>query len=168
MRAFLSPGLQAMLLATLAITAVALIVPDVDGDVGQESVTPPSVSFISPLIKLADEPWRRSVQPHVVMSPRAEASSPQAAEAREMVDVTVANEHPARSQTPAHEFAYLGRLRRNNNEHFFLQVGDQVEIVEIGEMVTPQWRLEGISSGQLQLRYLPLDEVRMMQMGDAR
>lgn len=169
MRGAISPGLQLLLCVTLAMAAIAPLVPVADGDLQQERLAKYELPATIPSFQVNKEPWRRSVRPLTeIMRNQVDVPAPLPDSSAPNVKAATPAEPPPRPQVPAHGFTYLGLLRRDGTEKFFLQVSDQVEIVAVGEMVTPQWRLESSAGRQLQLRYLPLDEVRTMQMGDAR
>lgn len=73
---------------------------------------------------------------------------------------------PPRPVAPAIGFSYLGRMVQDEKTYVFLGSGTEVEVVPIGGTTDSNWRIEGFSATGLELRYLPLDEIRQLALSE--
>ena len=66
---------------------------------------------------------------------------------------------PAPPAAPPLPFSYMGKVAEEGQARsiFFLVKGDRLYAVAEGDVIDNIYRVEGISAGQLGLRYLPLD-----------
>ncbi|MDP9877271.1 hypothetical protein J2W25_000867 [Variovorax boronicumulans] len=158
----LSKPLQAGLLMTVMLTAIALLKPEAldasvtDGSpvrAASNQKTGTDLRPQAPWIRLAGEEWK-----------------PSDAELQKAADALVAAAAPVVTPPPVVEppkptapdpaLAYLGRIDQDGRHYVFLGRGADPQVVEIGGLVDPQWKVEKATATQVQLRYLPLNEVR--------
>jgi len=158
----LSKPLQASLLMTVVLTAIALLKPEaLDASVtdgGPERTVSNQKTDTdrrpqAPWIRLAGEEWK-----------------PSDAELQKAADALVAAAAPVVAPPPVVEppkptapdpaLIYLGRIDQDGRHYVFLGRGADPQVVEIGGLVDPQWKVEKATANQVQLRYLPLNEVR--------
>ncbi|MDQ0612266.1 hypothetical protein QFZ83_006437 [Variovorax sp. W1I1] len=157
----LSKPLQAALLMTATLTAIALLKPEAldasVADVGPERDAPTQTADArrppAPWVRLAGEEWK-----------------PSDAELRRAVDAAAAAAPPVAPPAPVVEapkpvapdpsLVYLGRIEQDGRRYVFLGRGADPQVVEIGGLADPQWRVEKATATEVQLRYLPLNEIR--------
>ena len=66
---------------------------------------------------------------------------------------------------PATPFRVLGRYADARRNVVFLEQQDKNIVVEVGDTIEGQYKVEGISSTTLTLRYLPMDQVQTIPLG---
>lgn len=165
----LSKPLQAALLLTAAMTAIALLKPDaldtpaaplsqVHASQDRTSTSPGSAA---PWIRTAGEEWQPS-----------EAEQRRAAEAAAAAAAPVVPPAPPmpppKPTAPDPALTYLGRIDQDGRSYVFLGKGADPQVVEIGSLVDPQWKVEKASATQIELRFLPLNEIRMIPVTAAQ
>jgi len=165
----LSKPLQAALLLTAALTAIALLKPDaLDTPAAPSSQvqasqdrtsTPPGSG--APWMRLAGEEWRPSD------AEQRRAAEAAAAAAAPVVPLAPPMP-PPKPTAPDPALTYLGRIDQDGRSYVFLGKGADPQVVEIGSLVDPQWRVEKASATQIELRYLPLNEIRMIPVTAAQ
>ena len=161
-QALLGKGLQAGLLVTAVLTLLALLKP--------EAVAPwPLAAEDMARSKLgaetharAAEPWLRTAAalpelPELPQPPPPPAPPPPA-------PPSAVAPPPPRPVAPDPPFAYLGRIDQDGRSHVFLGLGAEPRVVEVGESVDAQWKVEKAGPTQLVLRYLPLNEIRIVAL----
>lgn len=75
---------------------------------------------------------------------------------------------PPPPTAPALPFAYMGTFTPDGaNPVFFLTQGDRVFDVRVGETVDDIYTVDGISNGQLQLTYKPLNIKQQLTVGSS-
>jgi len=159
----LSKPLQAALLLTAALTAIALLKPDA---LDTPAATPSQVHASqdrtstspgpgAPWVRPAGEEWRPSdAEQRRAAEAAAAAAAPAVPPAPPMP--------PPKPTAPDPALTYLGRIDQDGRSYVFLGKGADPQVVEIGSLVDPQWRVEKASATQIELRYLPLNEIRMI------
>jgi len=159
----LSKPLQAALLMTTTLTAIALLKPEAldvsAADRGAVRVAPSQSADANrpqaPWVRLAGEEWKPS-----------DAEQQKAADALAAAAAPVAPAPPPVAQpkptAPDPALTYLGRIEQDGRSYVFLGRGADPQVVEIGGLVDPQWKVEKATATQVQLRYLPLNEVRSL------
>lgn len=162
----LSKTLQALLLATVVLCVIALLKPatresQVDADLLPASrQSAPDVGGND--LKV---PWQRTLY----SPPKAALSQgfvvppppPPVQSLPPVVEVPVPVVTP-RPEAPTPGFTYLGCMLRDGGVLVFLGVGDNTEVVAVGDMIDQVWRLEGVDDQGIQLRYMPLGEFRQL------
>ncbi|MBT2336227.1 hypothetical protein J7E49_20215 [Variovorax paradoxus] len=158
----LSKPLQAALLTTAVLTAIALLKPEAaDAPLAGSSNEMPAMSRPAsdtrrpeaPWVRMAGEEWRPS-----------DADLQKAADAIAATALPVAPPpppvEPPKPTAPDPSLVYLGRIDQDGRHYVFLGRGADPQVVEIGGLVDPQWKVEKATATQVQLRYLPLNEIR--------
>jgi hypothetical protein len=69
-----------------------------------------------------------------------------------------------RPVAPAPMFTYLGKMTRDGKVHVFLGKGEEVMVVAVGDSLDDTWRLESANGSDIELRYLPLNELKKLAM----
>ena len=81
---------------------------------------------------------------------------------------------PEKPKAPAIPFRFIGRYNQTDKNQtdesseqtlLFIEKNDQAEIVRVGDVIDNTYRIEKLSDQQLQLRYLPLNEVQTLILG---
>lgn len=157
---FLSKPLQAASSVVLVLTAIALLKPD-RIDPQNFAVPRMQLSTLSPPpSSLADAPWLRRAAELVkpiessdqdISSGAASAIVPEAVPPSSAAPVPTA---------PDPGLSYLGRMEQEGRSYVFLGRGAVPLVVEVGHSIDPQWLVEKATSVQVDLRYLPLNEIR--------
>lgn len=158
----LSKPLQVALLATAVLTAIALLKPDAV-DVPMASFAIPSVASTegsrtshaqAPWIRLAGEEWKPSdAELQKATDAAAAAAAPPEAAPEPVVEIP-------KPVAPDPSLTYLGRIEQDGRRYVFLGRGADPQVIEIGGLVDPQWKVEKATATEVQLRYLPLNETR--------
>ena len=158
----LSKSLQALLLATTSLTAVALLKPDavevpVINAVPPRSADGPSESSSdtgAPWVRLEGEEWK----PNAPEQDKV-AAVPAPAPSRLPPPAPVI---PPKPTAPDPALTYLGHMDQDGRSYVFVGRGARPLVVEVGGQVDAQWKVERASASEVELRYLPLDEVRLI------
>jgi len=60
--------------------------------------------------------------------------------------------------------SYLGRLEQDGHSFVFLGTGTGADpqVVEIGGSIDGLWKVEKVTATQVELRYLPLNQIRFI------
>lgn len=66
---------------------------------------------------------------------------------------------------PAAPFRVLGRFADAQRNVVFLEQRDKNLVVAVGDTIDGQYKVEGISTTTLTLRYLPMDQVQTISLG---
>jgi hypothetical protein len=160
--ASLGKGLQAGLLATAVLTALALLKPEA---LGPWPSATQGVARSQPgagARARAAEPWLRTAAA-VPEPPQPPQPPPPAAPPPPAPPPAVALP-PPKPMAPDPPFTYLGRIDQDGRSHVFLGLGADPRVVEVGEAVDAQWKVEKADPTQLVLRYLPLNELRIVAL----
>ena len=68
---------------------------------------------------------------------------------------------------PPLPFVYMGKMQAAAEQwSFFLVKGDIVYAVREGDIIDKNYRVEGVSGGQLTFTYLPLKQKQFIYIGD--
>lgn len=164
----LSRPLQLALLAATTLTAVALLKPDPlaapPADPAQlapaqqrrpEAASGTSRSDAPPWIRVVGEAWAPPVSEQAQAAAAAMAAQP------EPPPPPIA-EPPPQPVVPDPGLTYLGRINQDGRSHVFLGKGTDPQVVEIGGLVDSHWRVEKATATQIELRHLPLNEIRFV------
>lgn len=73
---------------------------------------------------------------------------------------------PALPSAPPLPFIFMGRMFDTERPTVFLVKGERAYLVAQGDAIDESYRLEKVEPGQLTLRYLPLDVLQTMAVGD--
>jgi hypothetical protein len=157
----LPKSLQAALLASAVSTGIALLKPETIetpvNDTGNPSIesnqTASTRHVEAPWIRMAGEEWK----PSDIELQRAADAIAAAAPPVVQPEPVVA---PPRPVAPNPSLIYLGRIEQGGRRYVFLGRGSDPQVVEIGGLVDAQWKVEKATATEVQLRYLPLNEVR--------
>lgn len=107
---------------------------------------------------LPDQPLlvlpERSVATAAVTDPFSGPPTPAAVTAR-----------PAKAEAPPLPFAFIGRYVERGVTHVFLEQGEQLHTVKVGDIIDGQYRVEGIDSA-VRLIHLPTQEKQLLEIGD--
>lgn len=165
----LSKPLQAALLLTAALTAIALLKPEA---MDTPFTTPSQVHTSQDRTTLSQDlgaPWIRPAGEEWRPSDAEQRRAAEAAAAAAAPVVALAPPMPEPKPTaPDPALTYLGRIDQDGRSYVFLGKGPDPQVVEIGSLVDPQWRVEKASATQIELRYLPLNEIRMIPVNAAQ
>lgn len=75
---------------------------------------------------------------------------------------------PPAPTAPPLPFRFMGRYVSNGQTTAFLEQGERSWAVKVGDSMDELYRVEGITENAVQLRYLPLNEVQLLEMGSAQ
>ncbi len=162
--------LQAALVTTAVLTAIALLKPDaVDAPltIASDALTAPSLRHDTrsarhvgtPWIRSAGEPWKA---PDVDPQKSADAEPPPS-----LVPLPAPVIDTPKPTAPDPTLIYLGQLEQDGRRYVFLGRGADPQVVEIGGLVDAQWKVEQVTATAVRLRYLPLNEVRSIPVAAA-
>jgi len=73
---------------------------------------------------------------------------------------------PAPPSAPPLPFTFMGRMFDTERPTVFLVKGERAYLVAQGDAIDESYRLEKVEPNQLTLRYLPLDALQTMAVGD--
>ena len=73
---------------------------------------------------------------------------------------------PVAPSAPPLPFIFMGRMFDADPPVVFLVKGERAYLVAQGDMIDDTYRLEKVETGQLTLRYLPLDAVQTLPVGE--
>lgn len=160
-----SKPLLAGLLASAVLSVIAVLKPETDAvavaDVAQAAER--HQSHAAPA-KTSATPWLRALLPQQTASlnqgfvpPPPPPPPPQ---------IFLPPPPPPKPVAPNPAFTYLGRMMRDEKVYVFLGHGEDVDVVAVGDAVDSSWRIDGVSDTGVELRYLPLNEVRQLAMSD--
>lgn len=157
----LSKPLQVALLSTMVLTAIALLKPgevDSPADDMPQARAPQDAELASrspqaPWVRMAGQEWKPSDTEQRRAADAAAAAAPPV--------VPPAPPPPLPKPTaPDPELIYLGRIDQDGHSYVFLGRGKDPQVVEIGGQVDSQWKVEKATATEIELRYLPLNEIR--------
>ncbi|KWT74863.1 MULTISPECIES: hypothetical protein [unclassified Variovorax] len=162
-QASLGKGLQTGLLATAVLTVLALLKPE--AVVEPWPVAGDDMARSKPGAETrarTAEPWLRTA---AALPQAPEPPQPTPAPARPPPAPPPAIvPPPPKPVAPDPPFTYLGRIDQDGRSHVFLGLGADPHVVEVGEAVDAQWKVEKADPTQLVLRYLPLNEIRIVAL----
>ncbi|WP_410209736.1 hypothetical protein [Aquirhabdus sp.] len=154
--------LWAMLLVTVAFSAIALLQPESIDEHSLNLRSHPSVMGEHRL--LASEAtettplWIRQPQPSsIIINPPIKH---QVVIARK--PVVLPPVQPQRPTAPTPQFTYLGRIIKDNQLSIFLEASAGPIVVKLGDVIDGDWRVDKITSNSIDLYYLPLHETRQL------
>ncbi len=162
MRLSLSRPLLALLLAVLVVSIVTSLRPPQDAAVGgvEADLLPPEKSGGGSAAD--DVSWERA--PYKLKQDiRKSEPAVKAATV-----VLVSSPESMVPSVPDSGFTYIGRMIRDGKVYAFVGKDDEVEIVAAGDGLGQEWRLDTIGSQSLTVRYLPLNETRIVAMSHDR
>jgi len=160
-----SRPVQAALWLTAVLTALALLKPEPSGVPAAAAPAPPE--HVSPArgraAATAEAPWVRAPEeawtpPEAERQAALAAPAPAPSPVPPPAPIVQAPEPTA----PEPAMSYLGRLEQDGRSHVFLGVGADLRIVEIGGSIDGLWKVEKVTATQVELRYLPLDQIRFI------
>lgn len=160
-----SKPLQAALLLTATLTVIALLKPEaIDAptlpapEAGSRTPESPGAETLgreAPWVRLAGEGWKPA---DVELRKVDEAAAAVLAPAAPPPSVIA----PSKPIAPDPLLTYLGRMDQDGRSYVFLGRGAEPQVVEIGGLLDPQWKVEKASATGVELRFLPLNETRFI------
>lgn len=160
---FLSKSLQVALCAVVTLAAIALLKPDALDLREQPTPRAPRTASGS------RTPWLRSSagtwKPVAPAEPVAEPTpAPTAADTTHVLPArpAVRSEAPPQPTAPDPDMRYLGRIEQDGRSAVFLGRGAIPQVVEIGQLVDPRWKVEAANATHVEMRYLPTNETRFI------
>jgi hypothetical protein len=72
---------------------------------------------------------------------------------------------PPPPSAPPLPFQFLGKLDDSETLRVFLQRGERVHTVSVGDVIDGTYRVERIAAGQMTLIYLPLNVSQTLSVG---
>lgn len=75
---------------------------------------------------------------------------------------------PLKPSAPPLPFTFMGKIVAEDRLTVFLVKGERVFLAAEGDVIDGTYKLEKIEPGQLTLRYLPLETVQTLAVGEAR
>lgn len=160
-QASLGKGLQAGLLATAVLTVLALLKPEV---VAPWRLAAEDMARSKPGAETharAAQPWLRTA---VALPQAPEPPPPPPPAPPPPAPPPAIVRPPPKPVAPDPPFTYLGRIDQDGRSHVFLSLGADPHVVEVGQAVDAQWKVEKADPTQLVLRYLPLNELRIVAL----
>jgi hypothetical protein len=160
----LSKPVQAALWLTAVLTALALLKPDGSGVVAagapapQEHASPAgddaNPAAEAPWVRVPEEAWTPpEARQQAALAPPEPASPP--------VPPPVSMP-PPEPTAPDPAMRYLGRLEQDGRSYVFLGTGADPQVVEVGNAIDGLWKVEKVTATQVELRYLPLNQIRFI------
>lgn len=77
----------------------------------------------------------------------------------------VNNKNKEAPLAPPLPFRFLGRYEEDGKTVFFLLYNDQNLVVRVGDIIDDQYKIENIVDSTLNVRYLPLNQTQMLDVG---
>lgn len=159
-----SKPLQAALWLTAVLTALALLKPDGSGvpaagaPAAQEHASPAGGSAAAaaeaPWVRVPEEAWTPpEARQQAALAPLAPVPAP--------VPPPVSMQ-PPEPTAPDPAMSYLGRLEQDGRSYVFLGTGADPQVVEVGSAIDGLWKVEKVTATQVELRYLPLNQIRFI------
>lgn len=161
MKSLVSKPLLAGLLATVVVTVITVLKPDVEPAVSGDTLLVDSRGRTALVESEPETPWLRTLPAQQIAHLDRGFVPPPPPPPPPVVVVPVELPKPV---TPTPAFTYLGRMTRDDRVYVFLGHGEEVDVVAIGEAIDSDWRVEGLTDTGISLRYLPLNEVRQLAM----
>lgn len=106
----------------------------------------------APWIRPPREAWQAPAESAPIAVPQLIASPPAPSLVAE----------PLNALAPDPGLSYLGRMVEDGRTYVFLGRAGNPLIVEAGTVLDDQWKIERITANQVELRYLPLNESRVI------
>lgn len=78
----------------------------------------------------------------------------------------VASAEPSPPTAPPLPFTVIGSMNEGGHPKYFLRYAEQNFVVQIGDTLLEQYRVEAIEGSKLMLRYLPLDQLQSLELGN--
>lgn len=79
--------------------------------------------------------------------------------------VTQESSEPAAQTAPPLPFAYIGKMVENGQAKVFLQEGETLYGIKLGEKLGTNYQVTSINNDQIKLLYLPLKITQIMSIG---
>ena len=170
------PLIAKPLLAVLLLTGVVSIVLTQRTDTSAADATtdllpdqsriPVATSATGPVLPVAPQmPWLRKTVPVLTLAhdekPAVLALPPPPSVPP---PVMLPPPPPPAPTAPQPGFSYLGRMVDDGTTTVFISSGDTIKAVVVGTNIDNDWQLESASSKTLKLRYLPLNETKVLPL----
>lgn len=78
----------------------------------------------------------------------------------------VASAEPPAPTAPPLPFTVIGSMNEGGHPKYFLRYAEQSFVVQVGDTLIEQYRVEAIEGSKLMLRYLPLDQLQSLELGN--
>ena len=82
-----------------------------------------------------------------------------------VVAVPVSSPPPRRPAAPPLPFRFIGKLDDSQQMLVFLQRGEDVHVVRVGDVIDGTYRVEGVTDDRMTLVYLPLQVSQSLNVG---
>lgn len=92
---------------------------------------------------------------------KAAPSTPEAAEEPQ----DAAADPPAPTAPPL-PFTVIGSMNEGGQPKYFLRYAERSFVIQVGDTLLEQYRVEAIEGSKLMLRYLPLDQLQSLELGN--
>jgi len=163
----ISKPLLALLLGTAALSVVLLLRPEADNTAEADLVAdrPPLVQQATAQV-LGETPWVRKL-PAIAHPNTATAASLAKAvvpPSPPVAFIPVAPPLPPVPTVPTPPYSYIGRLLQDHQTVVFFENGEDHFAVAIGDTLDDQWRVEAVSTDGVQLRYLPMNALKLLAL----
>lgn len=73
---------------------------------------------------------------------------------------------PPSPTPPPLPFTVIGSMSEGGHRKYFLRYAEQNFVVQLGDTLLEQYRVEAIDGSKLLLRYLPLDQLQSLELGN--
>lgn len=73
---------------------------------------------------------------------------------------------PPPPTAPPLPFTVIGSMNEGGHPKYFLRYAEQSFVVQVGDTLLEQYRVEAIEGSKLMLRYLPLDQLQSLELGN--
>lgn len=91
---------------------------------------------------------------------KAPPSAPEAAGPQDAVA------DPPAPTAPPLPFTVIGSMNEGGQPKYFLRYAERSFVIQVGDTLLEQYRVEAIEGSKLMLRYLPLDQLQSLELGN--
>lgn len=73
---------------------------------------------------------------------------------------------PPAPTAPPLPFTVIGSMSEGGDQKYFLRYAERSFVIQVGDTLLEQYRVEAIEGSKLMLRYLPLDQLQSLELGN--
>lgn len=73
---------------------------------------------------------------------------------------------PPAPTAPPLPFTVIGSMNEGGHSKYFLRYAERSFVIQVGDTLLEQYRVEAIDGSKLMLRYLPLDQLQSLELGN--